>query len=226
METSVHKVSLRDTGSKGTNPRISDPSFDVRLSGRHRIPFAAGLIYPGGSLIWKRIRYAVILSGVVLSLHLDQVYNQLLEDADRLASYSQLIGIPVSQGGIYTADLLIPQLESIEQSSYGWIMEKFGLPSASGLAASRQSFQSYQDSINATVETLQLVGQLARYAQYIYFAVLLYSALWMLLDLCFGRQRIATVFLLALAIAANVLSTRLLNTEHTLPSITKIYSHD
>ena len=212
---------IGEAKTSGQLERTSSRSIILMRADRPVFPLLRP-IYPGGGLAMKRLRHALILSGIVFSLYLDTLYDSIIDDAQTLTSYSQQLAVPVAEGGIHTVDFILPAVERIENSSYGWVLSSFDLPSTTDLKDSQQKLSGYKSSVEDASRTLVFIGTVARYTRWLFWVAIAYSMVWVLLDLVYGRSKIQMSALLIITIGANVVCHQHLYGDKTILKTLKI----
>lgn len=172
-------------------------------SGNKAVALLLRPVYPG--TIWsKRLRHLLILFTISINIFLNQIQNQLFQTAERAINWSESIASPMIANAGAAGESLIPKIEAIEASKFGWIIQHFDLLSAQSIEQSVGKMQSLQKQLRSYGGTLQLAATLLAWMQTLLWGTIAYSCIWISCDLYFGRTRRLLLLAIAVAVIVNI----------------------
>ena len=161
-----------------------------------------GLLYPGSSMLIKRLKHTLALSTVVLAVWMNDMQDIVIQKTLVLMEETQKF-LPSAQSQVTTIETIIPVLKKLEDSRFGYLIEGSGLPTTIEMRRNCNAVRMVGKAIPNIMSTLKLTAQILRYTSILLCFQIAISIFWIGMDLKNGDRKITTASLVVLSLFIN-----------------------
>ena len=140
------------------------------------------MFYPG-SLWLKRISRLIILCTIGINLFINDIQNVLLNIGTEMMELSIKLSDPTVNTAYVMENSIVPALEYIEETSFGYIIADYNIPNSQSLQKSIDSAYRLKNILDKYAPVYKNLSFVLKVISWLFWIPIVLSALWIFMDI-------------------------------------------